>query len=392
MQKYKIPDLPLSYDLETKAVLKQLNNANRALAELKGVALTIPNENILVSTLTLQEAKDSSEVENIVTTQDDLYQGAAASLSEYAINAATKEVLNYREALQHGFHLVRDKGVLTSSVIKEIQKMLEHNSAGFRNVPGTSLKRSDGKTVYTPPQDKQTILNLMDNLEIFINDDRVSELDPLIKLAIIHHQFESIHPFYDGNGRTGRIICVLYLVLTGRLDLPILYLSRYITHNKGEYYKLIQAIRDKNEDNAAEWEAWILFMLKGIEETAIETTRLVKGISKLMADFKSVLRPKFGKLYRHELLNTRFFDPYTKVEFLEKELMVSRATATRYLNELCETGLIEKIKVSRSYYYMNLPLIEMFTRVSGETVDSNSTFMVESISENAPTLLKYSDS
>lgn len=362
------------------------------MAELKGVALTIPNENILVSTLTLQEAKDSSEVENIVTTQDDLYQGAAASLSEYAINAATKEVLNYREALQHGFHLVRDKGVLTSSVIKEIQKMLEHNSAGFRNVPGTSLKRSDGKTVYTPPQDKQTILNLMDNLEIFINDDRVSELDPLIKLAIIHHQFESIHPFYDGNGRTGRIICVLYLVLTGRLDLPILYLSRYITHNKGEYYKLIQAIRDKNEDNAAEWEAWILFMLKGIEETAIETTRLVKGISKLMADFKSVLRPKFGKLYRHELLNNLFFHPYTKVEFLEKELMVSRATATRYLNELCETGLIEKIKVSRSYYYMNLPLIEMFTRVSGETVDSNSTFMVESISENAPTLLKYSDS
>ncbi len=392
MQKYKIPDLPLSYDLETKAVLKQLNNANRALAELKGVALTIPNENILVSTLTLQEAKDSSEVENIVTTQDDLYQGAAASLSEYAINAATKEVLNYREALQHGFHLVRDKGVLTSSVIKEIQKMLEHNSAGFRNVPGTSLKRSDGKTVYTPPQDKQTILNLMDNLEIFINDDRVSELDPLIKLAIIHHQFESIHPFYDGNGRTGRIICVLYLVLTGRLDLPILYLSRYITHNKGEYYRLIQAIRDKNEDNATEWEAWILFMLKGIEETAIETTRLVKGISKLMADFKSVLRPKFGKLYRHELLNNLFFHPYTKVEFLEKELMVSRATATRYLNELCETGLIEKIKVSRSYYYMNLPLIEMFTRVSGETVDSNSTFMVESISENAPTLLKYSDS
>ena len=392
MLQYNIPGLPLSYDLETKAVLKQLNNANRALAELKGVALTIPNENILVSTLTLQEAKDSSEVENIVTTQDDLYQGAAASLSEYAINAATKEVLNYREALQHGFHLVKDKGVLTSSVIKEIQKMLEHNSAGFRSVPGTSLKRSDGKTVYTPPQDKQTILNLMDNLEIFINDDRVSELDPLIKLAIIHHQFESIHPFYDGNGRTGRIICVLYLVLTGRLDLPILYLSRYITHNKGEYYRLIQAIRDKNEDNAAEWEAWILFMLQGIEETAIGTTRLVKGISKLMADFKSVLRPKFGKLYRHELLNNLFFHPYTKVEFLEKEMMVSRATATRYLNELCGTGLIEKIKVSRSHYYMNLPLIEMFTRVSGKTVDSNSTFTVESISENAPTLLKYSDS
>lgn len=380
MSDYKIPHLPLSYDLETKAVLKQLNQANRRLAELKGVALTIPNENILVSTLTLQEAKDSSEVENIVTTQDDLYQGAAESFSNFVANAATKEVLNYREALQHGFHLVKEKGVLTSSVIKEIQKMLEHNSAGFRSVPVTALKRSDGKTVYTPPQDKQTILELMDNLERFINDDSLSELDPLIKLAIIHHQFESIHPFYDGNGRTGRIICVLYLVLTGCLDLPILYLSRYITHNKGEYYRLIQAIGDKNEDNAAEWEAWILFMLKGIEETAIETTRLVKGISKLMAEFKTVLRPKFGKQYRHELLNNLFFHPYTKVEFLEKEMMVSRITANRYLNALVKTGLIERIKIGRSYYYINLPLMNLFMSVS----DSNPTGSIapiESVSE-----------
>ena len=380
MSDYRIPHLPLSYDLETKAVLKQLNQANRRLAELKGVALTIPNENILVSTLTLQEAKDSSEVENIVTTQDDLYQGAAESFSNFVAKSATKEVLNYREVLQHGFHLVKEKGVLTSSVIKEIQKMLEHNAAGFRSVPGTALKRSDGKTVYTPPQDKQTILELMDNLERFINDDSLSELDPLIKLAIIHHQFESIHPFYDGNGRTGRIICVLYLVLTGCLDLPILYLSRYITHNKGEYYRLIQAIGDKNEDNAAEWEAWILFMLKGIEETAVETTRLVKGISKLMAEFKALLRPKFGKQYRHELLNNLFFHPYTKVEFLEKEMMVSRITANRYLNVLVKTGLIERIKIGRSYYYINLPLMNLFMSVS----DSNPTGSIapiESVSE-----------
>lgn len=382
MSEYEIPHLPLSYDLETKAILKQLNQANRRLAELKGVALTIPNENILVSTLTLQEAKDSSEVENIVTTQDDLYQGAAESLSNFVVNAATKEVLNYREALHHGFLLVKEKGVLTSSVIKEIQKTLEHNSAGFRSVPGTALKRSDGKTVYTPPQDKQTILKLMDNLERFINDERLSDLDPLIKLCIIHHQFESIHPFYDGNGRTGRIICVLYLVLTGCLDLPILYLSRYITHNKGEYYRLIQAIRNKNEDNATQWEEWIMFMLRGIEETAIETTRLVKGISKLMAEFKTILRPKFGKQYRHELLNNLFFHPYTKVEFLEKEMMVSRITANRYLNTLVDTGLIERIKIGRSYYYMNLPLINLFISVSdsnpSETVDP-----IESISDRS---------
>lgn len=380
MSQYNIPELPLAYDLETKAILRQLNQANRRLAELKGVALTIPNENILVSTLTLQEAKDSSEVENIVTTQDDLYRAAATSLSNFAVNAATKEVLNYREALEHGFYLVKKKGILTSSIIKEIQKILEHNSAGFRSVPGTSLKRADGIIVYTPPQDKQTILDLMDNLERFINDETVSDLDPLVKLAIIHHQFESIHPFYDGNGRTSRIICVLYLVLTGRLDLPILYLSRYITHNKGEYYRLIQAIRDKKDDNFNEWEAWILFILKGIEETAIETTRLVKGISGLMAKFKSVLRTKFGKQYRHELLNNMFFHPYTKVEFLEKELNVSRPTATRYLNGLVETGLVDKVKIGRTHYYMNLPLMELFMSVS-DSQTSEDTTPIESVSE-----------
>lgn len=379
MTAYSIPFLPLSYDLETKAILKQLNNANRRLAELKGVAMTIPNENILVSTLTLQEAKDSSEVENIVTTQDDLYKNASELYSDYAINAATKEVLNYREALQHGFRLVKEKGVLTSSVIREIQKLLEHNSAGFRSIPGTTLKSSDGKTVYTPPQDRTEILNYMDNLETFINNDDISELDPLIKLAIIHHQFESIHPFYDGNGRTGRIICVLFLVFTGRLDLPILYLSRYITHNKKKYYELIQDIRDKNSDNADEWEAWILFILKGIEETAIETTRLVKGISKLMADFKSVLRPKFGKQYRHELLNNLFFHPYTKVEFLEKELMISRVTAQRYLNLLMETGLIDRVKIGKAYYYINVPLMNLFMCVS-DVDDKSAVNPIESCS------------
>ena len=372
---YDIPKLPLPYDLETKLVLKQLNAANRALAELKGVALTIPNENILISTLTLQEAKDSSEVENIVTTQDDLYRGAAESISDFIVNAATKEVLNYREALQQGFHLVKNKGVLTLSVIQEIQKMLEHNSAGFRSVPGTALKSSDGRTVYTPPQNKQVILRMMDNLELFINDERICDLDPLIKLAIIHHQFESIHPFYDGNGRTGRIICVLFLVLTELLDLPILYLSRYITHHKSEYYRLIQDIRDKNTDNAAEWEAWILFMLKAIEKTASETTRLVKGISKLMTEFKNIIRPKFGRQYRHELLNNLFFHPYTKVEFLEKEMMVSKITATRHLNTLIEIGLVDRVKIGRSVYYINRPLINLLMSVS----DSNKASDIPSI-------------
>jgi Fic family protein len=268
---------------------------------------------------------------------------------------------------------VKDKGVLSLNSIKEIQALLEHNSAGFRRVPGTALKRSDGVVVYTPPQSESQIVQLMANLESFINNEALSDLDPLIKLAIIHHQFESIHPFYDGNGRTGRILCVLYLVLTGRLDLPILYLSRYITHHKGEYYRLIQAIRDKNEDNEQEWQDWVLFMLRGVEETSKETTRLVTGISRLMSDFKSVLRPKFGKLYRHELLNNLFFHPYTKIEFIERELQVSRPTAQRYLEMIAEAGLLVKEKRGRFNYYLNVPLINLFRSVSENVPSERGT-------------------
>lgn len=263
MTSYEIPLLPLPYDLETKAVLRQANKANRKLAELKGVAQTIPNERILISSLTLQEAKDSSAVENIVTTQDDLYR-AGLDAGFTLIGAATKEVLFYREAINEGFKLVRNKNILTLNDIKRIQEVLEQNSAGFRTTPGTQLKRSsDGAVIYTPPQDGQRIVELMSNLEQFINDDELCPIDPLVKMAIIHHQFESIHPFYDGNGRTGRIVNILYLVTSGLLDLPILYLSRYITHNKAEYYERIQAIRNATGDNSAQWEEWILYPSSG---------------------------------------------------------------------------------------------------------------------------------
>lgn len=356
---YDIPLLPLPYDLETRPILKQLNKSNKRLAELKGIAATIPNEQILISTLTLQEAKDSSEVENIVTTQDDLYK-ATMSIHQEMINAATKEVLNYREAIQYGFALVRKNKILRNNDILAIQERLEYNRAGFRRVPGTSLKRIDGETVYTPPQDGAVIIKLMDNLETFINDSSVCDIDPLIKMAIIHHQFESIHPFYDGNGRTGRIVNVLYLVMNDLLDLPILYLSRYITQNKGEYYKLIQAVRDKNKDNAAEWENWILFMLKAVEETAEETIRMVKGMSSLMSDYKSVLRPLFGKRYKHELINNLFFHPYTKIDFLEKDMMVGRQTASKYLDIIVDAGLLQKMRLGRDNYYVNTKLMDLF--------------------------------
>lgn len=380
-EKYSIPSLPLPYDLETKEVLKQLNRANRKLAELKGVAQTIPNERILISSLTLQEAKDSSEVENIVTTQDDLYR-AGLDPSHQFINAATKEVLFYREAINEGFRMVRNKDILTLNDIKHVQEILEQNTAGFRTTPGTQLKReNDGAVIYTPPQDGMAIVRYMSNLEQFINDDHLSQLDPLIKMAIIHHQFESIHPFYDGNGRTGRIINILYLVITGLLDLPILYLSRYVTHNKGEYYRLIQAIRDKNTDNAAEWEAWILFMLKGVEVTAEDTISLVKNIGRLMAEYKNVIRPDFGSKYNHELLNGLFYHPYTKIDHVVANMQVSRQTASKYLDRIVALGLLKKEKMGKENYYINTRLMNLFIEF-GQYKATEPAEVIESVHVN----------
>lgn len=355
---YQIPQLPLSYDFETKAVLKQVSETNRRLAELKGIAQTIPNENILINTLVLQEALDSSAIENIVTTSDDLYKAELDLGGE--INAAAKEVLRYREAMYVGFNRVRAKKILSLNDIIAIQRELERNNAGFRKVPGTVLKSSGGDVVYTPPQDSTEIEQLMSNLQQYINDSDRHPVDPLIKLPIIHHQFESIHPFYDGNGRTGRILIILYLIINELLDWPILYLSRYITHNKSEYYRLIQCIRDKNSDNFTEWEQWILFILKGIEVTALQTIELVKQIAQLMAEYKNILRPLFKQQYKHELLNNLFFHPYTKIEYMQKDVMVQRKTATKYLDKMVVAGLLQKIKFGRSNYYINTKLMELF--------------------------------
>ena len=378
MASYKIPLLPLPYDLETKTVLRQANKANRKLAELKGVAQTIPNERILISSLTLQEAKDSSAVENIVTTQDDLYR-AGLDANFTLIGAATKEVLFYREAINEGFKLVRNKNILTLNDIKRIQEVLEQNSAGFRTTPGTQLKRSsDGAVIYTPPQDGQRIVELMSNLEQFINDDELCPIDPLVKMAIIHHQFESIHPFYDGNGRTGRIVNILYLVTSGLLDLPILYLSRYITHNKAEYYERIQAIRNATGDNSAQWEAWILYMLRGVEQTAEETIALVKNIGKLMTEYKNIIRPAFGGKYSHELLNGLFYHPYTKIGHLESNMQVSRQTAAKYLDRLASLGLLQKERMGKENYYINTKLMELFLTFS-EQQEADNTDGVESV-------------
>lgn len=366
---YQIPTLPLQCDLETKRILKQLNQANRSLAELKGIAPTIPNEGILISALTLQEARTSSEVENIVTTQDDLYQAEhkyhAGELA--GMKSAEKEVLRYREAIIYGFKRIREQGLLTCGILCEIQELIELNQAGFRSTPGTTLKRNDGEVIYTPPQEAGEIRQLMANLEAYINDSSLSDLDPLIKMAVIHHQFESIHPFYDGNGRTGRILNILYLVKEDRIDLPILYLSRYINHNKSAYYSYLQRVRDTTgaeQDQA--WEEWVIFLLKGIEEAAKESIYLVRGIKALMQKFKERLRPIFEKQYKHELLNNLFSHPYTKIVFLMRDLQISRQTASKYLQLIVETGLLTHIKIGRESYYVNTELMALLSSVEQE--------------------------
>jgi len=334
-------------------ILKRLAAASRKLAELKGVAASMPNQGILVNTLGLQEAKDSSEIENIVTTHDELFRDAA--FPEAAGSAATKEVARYRQALQVGFEAVRDSGLLTNNHILAIQAELEKNRAGFRKLPGTALKGDGGRTVYTPPQAPDTILTLMGDLERFINDDVLFDVDPLIKMALVHHQFESIHPFYDGNGRTGRIINVLYLVKQGLLDIPVLYMSRHIVRTKPDYYRLLQEVRDRDA-----WEEWTLYMLTAVEQTAAEGITTIQAIKALLMDYKHRIRADY-RFYSQDLINNLFSHPYTKIEFIEQDLKVSRLTATKYLDTLVTGGFLHKRKIGRSNYYINLPLYGILT-------------------------------
>lgn len=352
---WRLKELPLTVDVESKTILKSLPSAHAALAELKGVASTIPNQIILVNTLGLQEAKDSSAIENIITTHDDLYKTELNFDSFKSLEA--KEVQNYVSALKKGFELVKSKKLITSNIIIKIQKELEKNNAGFRKLPGTSLKNSTtGEVVYTPPQNIEEIKRLMANLENFINDKSMCDYDPLVKLAIIHFLFESIHPFYDGNGRTGRIINILYLILEGLQNLPILYLSNYIIHNKTDYYRCLQQIRD--DEN---WEEWILFIIRGIEITSRETINLISQIRELMSEYKYKLRDNY-KFYSQDLLNNLFKHPYTKIEFIVNDLNVSRITAANYLNKLAEDGLLRKERIGTGNYYVNERLFELLAR------------------------------
>ena len=278
---YRLPHLPLPFEIETPAVLRETARAHRHLAELKGRAAAIPNQGILIDTLALQEAKASSEIENIVTTQDELFKlGLFADGLE---SPAAKEVALYRDALKRGHdRFCESSGIVSNNTLIELFQILKHTDARFRDSPGTALKNQNtGKIVYVPPQDANEIIEYMTRLEAFVNDDSLSALDPLVKMAVIHHQFESIHPFSDGNGRIGRILNVLYLTKSNLLEIPILYLSRFITENKSDYYRLLQKVRD-----VGDWEEWTLFMLRAVAETSIKTLELIEGMRLLMSDYK----------------------------------------------------------------------------------------------------------
>jgi len=353
MKIWTLEPLPLKNDVESRTILKRLPKAHAFLAELKGIANSIPNQNILINTIALQEAKDSSEIENIITTYDDLYKTELNLID----SLESKEVQNYISGIKAGFELMKKKGLLTNRVILKIQENIELNNAGFRKVPGTVLKNaSTGEVVYEPLQDYSEISSLMKNLELYINDETLSECDPLVKMAIIHLQFESIHPFYDGNGRTGRIINILYLVNKGLLDIPILFLSNYITKNKADYYRLLQNVRNENL-----WEEWIIYMINAVEQTAAKTINLIREIKDLMNDMKSLLKSNY-KFYSHELINNIFKHPYTKIEFVVHDLQVSRLTAGVYLNTLAKDGILKKEKLGKSNYYINYKLFELLKK------------------------------
>ena len=336
---------------DTPDILKRLAKSSRQLAELKGIAASIPNQGILINTLGLKEAKDSSEIENIVTTHDELFRDDV--LPDAMSSPAAKEVNRYRQALRLGFDQVRQSGIITSNNIIDVQAELERNNAGFRKLPGTALRNNSGVTIYTPPQDAGDIIELMRNLERFINDTELFDADPLIKMALIHHQFESIHPFYDGNGRTGRILNVLYLVKEGLLDVPVLYLSSYIVRTKSEYYRLLQKVRDEDA-----WEEWVIYMLEAVEQTASHTITTINAIKQALFDYKHRIRAEF-KFYSQDLINNLFNHPYTKIEFVQQDLNVSRLTATKYIEALAAAGFVRKHKVGRSNYYVNVRLNEI---------------------------------
>jgi Fic family protein len=345
-----LPLLPPPEDLmESRTIWQAEAAARQALAELKGYAHVMPNQAILINAAVIQEAKDSSEIENIITTQDALYR--ALTVDSGIIDAHTKEVVNYREAVFNGAQSIKKKHILSVNDMVEIQTIIVGNDAGIRKLPGTTLaNNATGYVIYTPPDNSNTIRQLMANLADFLNDKESS----LIRMAVTHYQFEAIHPFYDGNGRTGRIVNVLYLILKEYLDVPMLYLSSYIIRNKADYYQLLRNVTFKNE-----WQEWILFMLKGIEETSLDTINRIKRIITLLDKTIDTVRTQARAIYTKELVELLFEEPYCKAAFIERKIGVERKAAARYLKTLEDLGILAKKKIGRENIYINIKLMKI---------------------------------
>ncbi len=353
----QLPLLPPDADLlETRAVLKACISARAALAELKQAGELIPNQSMLINLLPLLEAKDSSEIENIVTTTDRLFQYAN---EDNGADHATKEALRYRTALYQGFIQLERKPLCTATAI-EVCSTLKHTEMDVRKVPGTVIgNQTTGEIIYTPPSGEAVIRDLLTNWERFLHE--ADELDPLIKMAVSHYQFEAIHPFYDGNGRTGRILNVLYLIEQKLLTLPILYLSRFIVHNKQDYYRLLNQV---TQDGS--WESWLLFMLKGVEETAKWTCDKISAIKVLMESTTDYIRQQLPKIYSYELVQLIFEQPYCRISNLVERDIAKRQTASGYLRQLVDVGVLDEVVSGKEKLFVHPRLMQLMTQDSND--------------------------
>lgn len=351
----QLPLIPPKADMETKAVLKKTVTAGRALAELKGVGETIPNQTMLINTIVLREAQSSSEIENVITTTDALFKAFTAKTNK--IDPATKEVLRYREALWEGFNTLKRRPVLSTNTFIKIFQTIKQNKAGIRNVPGTKIANTiTGEVLYTPPEGDSLIRDKLKNLEDYIHADE--KIDPLIKLAVIHYQFEAIHPFFDGNGRAGRILNILFLVYKDLLDLPVLYLSKYIIENKNDYYRLLRNVTEKER-----WEPWILFMLDAVEQTSAYTRDKIISIRTLLEKTLEEAKKKLSeRVYSKELIELLFHQPYTKGQFLMDAGIAERKTAADYLKELEKIGILKSKKIGKENLYLNVKLFNLLSK------------------------------
>lgn len=345
-----LPLLPPNADIETKEILRKTISAGRALAQLNGTLLNLPNPTLFLDTIYLQEAKASSEVENIITTNDELYKSLVADRK--IENSATKEVLSYKEALCLGLEELKTKLFITINLCIKIVQCIKQNNASIRNTPGTTLSNTQGEVIYTPPSAEQIIREKLANLEKFINEDKT--IDPLIKMAILHYQFEAIHPFSDCNGRTGRILLLLYLKISGLLDTPAIYLSEYIIKNKIEYYRCLRDVTEKNE-----WEDYILYMLDMIEVTANKGLKRLNKITVAMEETATEIKNKLPKVYSKDLIEILFRLPYTKRQHLVEENIGNLKTVGNYLIALEENGFLKSEKVGKEKLYLNPKLLKI---------------------------------